>query len=261
VSKSKKVTKEDMIKDRLAYIGTLASGLAHEINNPLNSISLNIDLLSEELESLPNKFKKSFSRKVKRIKGETDNLQKILGEFLAFARPPRLEAQVLDINDLLYDIVEFLDPELKKKSIIVKFDLDDSIYPIMVDPRQLHQVFINLLKNALEAIDENKSEVSGVISIKSINHEGFIEVRVSDNGEGIPTHFKDKIFEVFFTTKSNGTGLGLGIVSRIVGEHQGTLTLLEEDEKNGLTTFVVTLPKSINLGFEDEKDVVENEVN
>jgi signal transduction histidine kinase len=248
-----KVTREDIIKDRLAYIGTLASGLAHEINNPLNSISLNIDLLEDDVKKLEVSLQPRMIKKVNRIKSETANLQKILGEFLSFARPPRLETEVVDINEFLYDIIDFLDPEIKKHTINVKFDLDDTLYPILVDPRQLHQVFINLLKNAIEAIVEKKPEHPQII-VCTKSHETFLELRVSDNGEGIPEHFRDKIFEVFFTTKENGTGLGLGIVSRILSEHQGTIKLDVEDAKKGLTTFVITLPKSIHLGFFDENE-------
>ena len=248
-----KVTREDIIKDRLAYIGTLASGLAHEINNPLNSISLNIDLLEDDVKKLDEKQQSKMMKKVIRIKSETKNLQKILGEFLAFARPPRIETEVVDINEFIYDMIDFLEPEIKKNTIHVKFDLDESLYPIMVDPRQLHQVLLNLFKNAIEAIAEKKPEHPQII-VCTKGHETFLELKISDNGEGIPEHFRDKIFEVFFTTKENGTGLGLGIVSRIVTEHHGTVKLDIEDAKKGLTTFVITLPKSIHLGFVDEKE-------
>lgn len=246
-----KVTREDIIKDRLAYIGSLASGLAHEINNPLNSISLNIDLLEDDVKNLNDKQQSKMVKKINRIKSETKNLQKILGEFLTFARPPRLETEAVDINEFIYDMIDFLEPEIKKHAINVKFELDDSLYPIMVDPRQLHQVLLNLLKNAIEAIVEKKPE-HPLIIVNTLAHETFMELKISDNGEGIPEHFRDKIFEVFFTTKENGTGLGLGIVSRILSEHQGTIKLDTEDAKKGLTTFVITLPKSIHLGFAEE---------
>lgn len=252
-----KVTREEVIKDRLAYIGTLASGLAHEINNPLNSISLNTDLLYDEVNKLEPAIKQKLMKKVGRIKSETANLQKILGEFLAFARPPRLETEIVDINEFIYDMVDFLDAEFKKNSIHVKFELDNSLYPILVDPRQLHQVLINVIKNAIEAIVAMKPEFPQII-IATKGHEKNLEIRVSDNGEGVPEHFRDKIFEVFFTTKENGTGLGLGIVARILQEHQGTIHLDIEDCKKGLTTFVITLPKSIHLGFEDGKGGVNN---
>lgn len=252
-----KVTREEVIKDRLAYIGTLASGLAHEINNPLNSISLNTDLLFDEVNKLEPALKQKLMKKVSRIKSETANLQKILGEFLAFARPPRLETEIVDINEFIYDMVDFLDAEFKKSSIHVKFELDNSLYPILVDPRQLHQVLINVIKNAIEAIVAKKPEFPQII-IATKGHEKNLEIRVSDNGEGIPEHFREKIFEVFFTTKENGTGLGLGIVARILQEHQGTIHLDIEDSKKGLTTFVITLPKSIHLGFEDAKGGVDN---
>lgn len=248
-----KVTSEDIIKDRLAYIGTLASGLAHEINNPLNSISLNSDLLVDEVKKLKPNLQAPLMKRVTRIKSETANLQKILGEFLTFAKPRRLETEVVDINEFIYDIIDFLEPELKKQMIHVKFDLDENLYPIMVDPRQLHQVLINLFKNAIEAIVEKKPEHPQII-VCTKGHETYLELKISDNGEGIPEHFREKIFEVFFTTKENGTGLGLGIVSRILSEHQGTIKLDVDDSKNGLTTFVITLPKSIHLGFVDENE-------
>lgn len=246
-----KVNKEDIIKDRLAYIGTLASGLAHEINNPLNSISLNIDLIEDDIKKLDEDIKKKLGRKVSRIKSETQNLQKILGEFLAFARPPQLDIKVLDLNDFIYDIIEFLQPELKKSSIAVRFDLDKELYPIMVDPRQFHQVFINLIKNAMEAIREKKPD-KPFISIATKGHDHYLEIKIADNGEEIPENFKEKIFEVFFTTKDNGTGLGLGIVTRILREHQGSLHLEIDQPEPGAKTFTIILPKSINLGYDEE---------
>lgn len=248
-----KLNNEDIIKDRMAYIGTLASGLAHEINNPLNSISLNTDLLIDDINKLKPDLQHSLMKKVSRIKSETENLQKILSEFLTFARPRRLETEVIDINEFIYDMIDFLEPELKKSMIHVKFDLDEELYPILVDPRQLHQVLFNLFKNAIEAITEKRPEHPQII-VCTRGHETFLEIRISDNGEGIPEHFREKIFEVFFTTKEKGTGLGLGIVSRILSEHQGTIKLDVEDSKAGLTTFVITLPKSIHLGFENDKE-------
>lgn len=251
-----KVTREELIKDRLAYIGTLASGLAHEINNPLNSISLNVDMLFDEVHKLDTVTQQKLLKKVTRIKSETANLQKILGEFLAFARPPRLETEIVDINEVIYDIIDFLNAEIKKNSIHVKLDLDSALYPILVDPRQLHQVFFNVLKNAIEAmIEQNVSSPQIIISTKGFDK--FLEIRISNNGEIIPEHFREKIFEVFFTTKENGTGLGLGIVARILQEHQGSIHLDIEDCKRGLTTFVIVLPKSIALGFEEDKKGME----
>jgi len=230
-------------QERLAYIGTLASGLAHEIRNPLNSIKLNVELIERELASGGSAEPQALAKRLERIRREADQLGNILSEFLAFARPPKMELLVTDLNQYLEDLIAFFEPECRPAHIAVKRDFAKDLYPVRIDPAQFKNVVLNLLINAREAIGEQ-----GQIAVATRELEGEVQIRVADNGGGVPREAEERIFEVFFSTKERGTGLGLAIARRIVEEHGGTLTL--ENHPGRGAAFVVHLPKGIFLDFD-----------
>ena len=236
-------------QERLAYVGTLASGLAHEIRNPLNAIKLNVELLEAELaegnSAAPEREK--LLKRLGRIRREADQLQSILSEFLAFARPPRMELMVTDLNRYLEDLIEFYEPECRRAGIAVRRDFARNPYPVRIDPAQFKNVILNLLVNAREAVGEQ-----GEIAVSTREREHEVEIRVADNGGGVPPELAEKVFEVFFSTKEPGTGLGLAIARRIVEEHGGRLTL--ENHPGRGAEFVIRLPKGIFLEFERGKE-------
>lgn len=229
---------EELVKERLAYVGTLAGGLAHEVRSPLNSIHLNIELLERGGCHLSGSGEEKFFKRIHRIKDEVQNLQKTLTEFLQFARPPGVQRMATDIRDYIYDVVEFIQPELDEAQVKVKFNIAEHEYPMLVDKRQIEQVLHNLLFNARDALVNG-----GLISITTEENEKEILIIIEDDGPGIDEDSRERIFDAFFTTKKKGTGLGLGIARRIINEHFGKLEV-KSPLKNGQgTAFTITLPK------------------
>lgn len=228
---------------RLAYIGTLASGLAHEIRSPLNAIRLNLDLLKEDVDAVKESKREEFSKRLSMITREVDGLQELLTEFLSFAKPPKLELLPTDLNQLLLDMEQFIAPACAKKHIQVEKDFQKELYPVAIDSNQFGRgVIINLLTNAMEQIGEQ-----GTITLRTRETPDDVQVMVEDNGGGVSKENESRIFELFFSTKEHGTGLGLAIARRIVQEHGGEL-LLENHPGRG-ASFIVRLPKSKILEF------------
>jgi len=235
----------ELRQQRLAYIGTLAAGLAHEIRNPLNSIRMNVELIEGELTARGEAQDSPSAVRLGRIRREADQLNGILDEFLAFARPPRMQLVATDLSQYLNDLLDFFAPECREHDVAVRRDFADDPYPVRIDPAQFKHVILNLLKNAVEAIGEH-----GEITVATAELEREVTIRIADNGGGLAPENAEKVFEVFFSTKERGTGLGLAIARRIVEEHGGQLEL---DNRPGLgAAFVIHLPKGIFLEFEGE---------
>jgi len=235
----------DRRRERLAYIGTLAAGLAHEIRNPLNAIRMNVELLEADLAGSGGALGGEPGTRLGRIKREAVQLQAILDEFLAFARPPKMEVMATDLNQFLADLLEFFEPECRAAGVTIRREFAEDPYPVRIDPAQFKHVILNLLKNAAEAIGER-----GEITVSTRELEREVQIRITDNGGGVRSGEEEKVFEVFFSTKESGTGLGLAIARRIVEEHGGRLRL---ENRPGLgAAFVIVLPKGIFLEFEGE---------
>jgi signal transduction histidine kinase len=228
---------------RLAYVGTLASGLAHEIRSPLNAIKLNLDLLKEDLAVVQEDKRAEFGKRLSMITREVDGLQELLTEFLAFAKPPRLEMLPTDLNQLLLETQQFFEPACQKRKIQIVTEFQKELYPVALDWNQFGRgVINNLLTNAMEQIGEH-----GTITLRTRETNDAVDVIVEDNGGGVSKENESRVFELFFSTKEHGTGLGLAIARRIVQEHGGEL-FLENHPGHG-ATFIVHLPKSKILEF------------
>jgi signal transduction histidine kinase len=243
--KSRKELERDasrLRQERLAYVGTLASGLAHEIRTPLNAILMNIDLVAEDIDSVAEGKREEFATRVGRMKREATRLRKTLDSFLAFARPPKLERMPVKVNGYLAELIEFVEPEAGRHGIAIERDFQDKLYPVYVDQHQFAQVVMNLLTNAREAVGEQ-----GVITVRTRETDDWVEIDVEDNGGGVAPDDEPRVFEVFYSTKEQGTGLGLGIARRIVEEHGGELVL--ENHPGRGARFVVRLPKVKILEF------------
>jgi len=237
--RSRKSLERDLARlrsERLAYIGTLASGLAHEIRTPLNAIKMNADLLAEELDAVAPEKRQEFAARLERLRRETQRLSKTLDAFLQFARPPRLEPRPVDLASYLSEILEFFAPEARRHGIELRREFQEGLYPVSIDPHQFAQVVLNLLTNAREAIGEQ-----GEIVVRTREVGDSVLVEVEDNGGGVRPGDEERIFQLFYSTKEQGTGLGLGIARRIVEEHGGTLTLDNHPGKGA--RFIVSLPK------------------
>jgi two-component system NtrC family sensor kinase len=235
--------RELLHKDKLASMGQLAAGVAHELNNPLGTILLFADAMYRDVgEGDPRR------EDLKMIISEAYRCKTIVADLLNFARQHELMAQETNLNALLLHVIEKLSnrPKFEPLEVIQQFDSDLPI--IQADPAQLQQAFINLLNNSADAMAG-----SGAITIstKAVNSHS-VEICVSDTGSGIPPEFLDKLFTPFFTTKpaGKGTGLGLSIVYGIVKMHRGQIHVQSKTGQG--TTFTITLPIRLPEGQADQ---------
>ena len=244
-SREKREAEEER-QARLVFLGTLAAGLAHEIRSPLEAIKLNAELLSEGISCVDKKHRQEFDNRLERIKREAEHLKKTLDEFLQFARPPKIEMFPTDINAYLKELIEFVEPEFSAADITITTDFQDKLYPLPIDQAQMGMAVMNILTNAREAVGDH-----GEVHVATRDAGESVEIRIRDNGGGVPPAIEKRIFEVFFTTKENGTGLGLGIARRVVEEHDGALIL--ENRPGVGATFIIRLPKGKFLEYTDEE--------
>jgi signal transduction histidine kinase len=219
--------------EKMVSIGRLASGVAHEINNPLGGITLCFKNLieSEEMES---------SKKEELVRAVNDglhNIKKIVEQLLDFSRATITDKVPVNVNDLINHLLVLLNYPALKSHIRIVNDLSDDIPEILMDENKMTQVFLNIILNAMHAMDEK-----GIITIKTRRDNGFCEVSINDTGAGIPSGIMPNIFDPFYTTKSVGvgTGLGLSVSKGIVEQHGGTIDV---DSEIGVgTTFRIKLP-------------------
>jgi two-component system NtrC family sensor kinase len=226
--------------DKLAAIGKMAAGVAHEINNPLAVILQKTgwmeDLLqTEDLKSSENLDE--FKTSIRKIEEHVERARKVVHGMLGYARKmePRLED--VDINDTLKQTTSLLNNFARINNIVIRTDLAPDLPILASDQAQLQQVFLNLISNAIDAIGKN-----GVVQISSIRSEDEVHISISDNGRGIPEEAHKKVFDPFYTTKQSGkgTGLGLWISYNIIEKMGGTITLASKEGEG--TTFTVKLP-------------------
>ncbi len=221
--------------DRLASLGTLTAGLAHEIRNPLVTIKTFIQLLPERLED--EEFRKHF---LNIASSEVDRISSLITELLDFARPsdPKLEFE--DINSILDGMILLASTETKKKQINIIKNYTSNLPPIKIDREQMKQVFLNILLNSIEATPERGGITVNTRSFVKPGGEPYIQIEFTDTGRGIPAEHLEDIFNPFFTTKDKGSGLGLSISHQIIQDHSGYIDV--ESELNKGTSFFINLP-------------------
>src|SRR5215475_7161279 len=240
--KHRKELEEDLKRaDRLAMVGTLAAGLAHEIRNPLGGIKGAAQLLKRSLDR--DSSLQDFANIMIR---EVDRVDKLIEQLLDLSRPAKLELSPLNIHEVLDDVLLLETQAIEELSIAVKKRFDPSLPPIRGDRAQLTQVFLNLVKNAFQAMNRGGSltvttrlETDFHIRGEGSDRSRLIWVDIEDEGVGIKEEDLPHIFSPFFTTKNSGTGLGLAVCYRIVKEHGG-LIRVESAEGKG-TTFKISL--------------------
>ena len=227
------------VAEKLASIGQLAAGIAHEINNPLGTILLYASMLKRDLEKIYNDDQQTEDLEL--IVEEANRCKNIVANLLNFARQGKLNLKEIDLVETLREVLKPFTVNPSYNLIDFKFDLMENNYKISVDEDQLKQVFINIIKNACDAMNESpKRELIVRLSSGADN----IKIEVSDTGKGIAKENQSKVFTPFFTTKGidKGTGLGLAISYGIIKMHKGNITFTTEVGKG--TTFKVELPKN-----------------
>jgi signal transduction histidine kinase len=216
--------------ERLSAIGHLSAGLAHEIRNPLASISGAASILRRHLPP-----EEKLERCVHIIDAECQRLNRLLTNFLNFARPRLPSFQQTNLRALLNDIVQVAEHALSKKQILFRGEVDRDLPEVECDPDQLRQVLLNLLINAIEA-----STDGATVTLAADAESGKVVIRVVDEGSGVAPEHIEKLFDPFFTTKETGTGLGLPVAHQIVGQMGGHLSARRNADRG--MTFSVALP-------------------
>ena len=222
--------------ERLNAITLLAAGVAHEIGNPLNSLTIHLQLLSRELKHLSEKDRAPMQELVEVSQREVERLDQIITQFLRALRPsqPTLEARKL--GDVLEETLTFLRQEIKDRDVLVEVDHADDLPTVRIDANQMKQAFFNIIRNAIQVMPNG-----GLLKITLGFNDRFVFIAFKDTGPGIPAGDLGTIFEPYFTTKSEGSGLGLMIVQRIVRDHGGELEIHSEPQAG--TTFTIYLPR------------------
>lgn len=217
---------------KLADLGKLTSGVAHEVKNPLNAMVIHLELLKQKLNDPPEAVAQSLEFLV----GEIHRLDRVVQGFLRFVRPQTLQLKPLNLNTLLQEVARTADVQGAASQVTFTFRLDSGLPSINGDPELLQQAFLNLVLNACQAMPGG-----GTVTFETDQTaEGVVRARIVDQGVGIPDEDLDKIFRLYYTTKPDGNGIGLSLVYRIVQMHGGSI---EASSKVGQgTTMTVTLP-------------------
>mgnify|MGYP006298613887 FL=1 len=223
--------------ERLAAVGQLAAGAAHEINNPLAIINFRAEMLKKK-----EKEEKK-QKELRQITEQIERISKVLTDLMDFARPAQPELALIDVTEVLDKILEFMEPNLRKLEINLSKDYHPNLPKIYADQAQLEQVFLNLCINSQHALEADGGEIK--LGANPKEDHSWIEITVSDNGKGIPAKELKHIFDPFFTTKEEGkgTGLGLSTARGIIEKHYGELEILSEEGRG--TTAKIILP--VNL--------------
>jgi len=220
---------------RLAQLGTLLAGFAHEVRNPLSTIGLNLQLVLEDFRDPETTRDKRTQKRLSTVEKEVRRLQTILEEFLGFARTPEPDLQPTDLNQKLGALVDFHEPEMKEHGLSLRFYPDAGVGDVVCDWDHIQSAVGNLLRNAKEA-----SEQGGEVMVSTLRRGDLVTIRVTDTGAGISKEAAARVLEPYFSTKKGGTGLGLPTVRRVAEEHAGTLTM--ESEPGRGTQFSLTWP-------------------
>lgn len=225
--------KELLRSKKLAAIGTLASGVAHELNNPLNNIYTTAQRLMKKAgDECPSFIIKGLDD----IFSQAMRVKSIVRDLLEFARGREPHFRYVEMRGLVTDVYKHLGDTINTEKVRFLLELHPEEIVIYADPEQLEQVFINLFTNAVDAFSGE-----GELTVKAEENESFVKIRISDTGKGMSRETLEKIFEPFYTTKDKGTGLGLAIVFNIIQKHHGNIQV--ESEEGKWTTFIITLPK------------------
>jgi two-component system, NtrC family, sensor kinase len=246
--------------EKLATVGQIAAGVAHEINNPLTSIQACIDAVLHKATlavqgSIANQFEAVDVERLKRIQEGAERIRKFSRDLVSYARPSRVEVEQIDFNEVVEHALSFCEHVFAQAKARLDRDLAPSLPPMRAVRDQLMQVVTNLATNAAQAL----SEKGGVIRVRTFNEgKAAVGLAVTDSGSGIREEHRASIFDPFFTTKpaGSGTGLGLSVVRNIVYAHGGQITF--QSTIGSGTTFVVTLPvrHPLSHNFEGEKSTL-----
>ncbi len=254
--------------ERLAELGTLTGGLAHEIKNPLSTVGLNAQLIQEDLAELAAREDQSeasrehlgrIERRFETLARETQRLRHTLDDFLRYAGRVRLDRVPTDLNALVDELADFFEPQAAAAKIQLRSQLAAVPATVPADSGLLKQALLNLMINAVQAMSQARGELDAsrhggcdelILRTERRRAPGApaVDIHIIDTGPGLRTDVAEKIFQPYFSTKANGSGLGLSTARRIVEEHGGTIAVNSEEGRG--CEFVVTIPEGGEAGEE-----------
>ena len=233
---SREFERRARIAEKLAAVGTLSAGLAHEIRNPLNAASLQLQLLERRIKRIASDDPKLLEP-IDMVQREIARLSHLVDDFLRFARPADLYLRKFDANALIRHVIELQRPEAARAGIELRAELPDEILHVNGDREKLQQVVLNVVRNGIEALEETGGNIQVSLGWAE---GGMLLLRVRDDGPGIPDDILSRIFEPFFSTKPMGTGLGMAICHSLIQQHGGAI----EVHCEGGTSVDILLPSA-----------------
>jgi len=251
VTRERETTAESIESERLHALSLLAAGVAHEIGNPLNSINIHLQLLDREIGYLENEQTRDELRELVDVsRKEVARLDTIIRQFLKALRPSMPERRPHKLSELVLETLDVMKHEIKDRRMLVETDFPKSIPAVAVDETQVKQVLFNVIKNALQAMEDG-----GIMKAETQLADRFVSVIIEDNGPGIDPEKLGAIYEPYHTTKAEGTGLGMMIVQRIMRDHGGEIEINSEPGRG--TRLTLRFPREdarLNLLVAPEKE-------
>lgn len=213
--------------ERLAELGSMTGGLAHEIKNPLSSVVLNAQLVEEAIRDLdaPEDETGPMLRRVAALVREAERLRTILTDFLQFAGRMKFDLQTVDLRDVVEDIVDFFHPQADASGVVLRADLPTTPAQVRIDTAMFKQAILNLMINALHAMESNAPGTAKELLVRVVVAELEVSVHVIDSGPGVPADLRERIFHPYVSGTKGGSGLGLPTSRRIIEEHGGRIGL------------------------------------
>jgi signal transduction histidine kinase len=221
--------------DPWSQVVTLAAGLAHEIKNPLSTISLNLQLLQEDWQAAQTPREKRTLKRLGTLQRETGRLADLLEDFLRYARAESLELQPCELNPIVQEVLDFVEPQAARQHIEIRFHAEPHLPAVRADPKLLKQALLNLVINAEEAMSHG-----GELLLSTRRDGQWVQLDITDTGTGIPAEHLPRIFNVYFSTKEGGSGLGLPTARRVLDRHHATIDVESEPHKG--THFTIRIP-------------------
>lgn len=223
------------LRERYEEVASLAGGLAHEIRNPLSTIGMLLELMSEDLVDAASPRDRRLSNRLQTVQTECQRLENILNAFLQFARVGELSLIESDLNQLVREFIDFYKPDALEHRIEISPHLASDLPPVEVDRSLFRQMLLNLARNAQQAMP-----AGGLIELQTRFVDGRVQLAIIDNGAGMDEATRSKLFQTFFSTKTHGSGLGLATVRKIVEAHHATITCDSEPGRG--TRFLISFP-------------------
>ncbi len=243
VTQTRKLTEEKIESERINAFTLLAAGVAHELGNPLNSLTIHLQLMERAIKKM-GKGAEKLQKHLDVSIGEIQRLDFIINQFLSAIRPTQPQLQRVNVNELLQDAARFLQPELEQNKVKLKLELRADVPQMPLDANQMKQAFYNLIRNAGQAM----AETGGKLVVSTTFNDFEVIVSFQDSGRGINRENMGNLFQPFFTTRKTGTGLGLLIVRRIVREHGGEIDIeSRQGEGTKVSLFLPLVEKRMRL--------------